>query len=226
MISHLFFTDDSLLFTKADDTNYMAVRQVLDNYAMASGHVVNLDKLALCFSPSLSDTESVRLAAIVGVKLVDWHENYLGLLCFTCRSKRKIFSEIIDRVWARIKGRGDNLLLVGEKEVLIKAMIQVIPAYAMSLFRLPKRLIFKNQRLCTRFWLGGNMENKKIHWCTWNWLCKPKMEGGLGFRDLETNMAFLAKQCWRIFKNPRSLAARVLEVLWMRQKGFCLVCLE
>jgi hypothetical protein len=39
-----------------------------------------------------------------------------------------------------------------------------------------------------------------------------KAQGGLGFRDLVIfNKALLAKQCWRLLKNPDSLVARILQ---------------
>ncbi|KAK2663019.1 hypothetical protein Ddye_001593 [Dipteronia dyeriana] len=52
-------------------------------------------------------------------------------------------------------------------------------------------------------------------------ICKPKCEGGLVFQDLESsNRAFLAKQEWRILKNPESLVARVLKGCYFKDCNF------
>ena len=41
-------------------------------------------------------------------------------------------------------------------------------------------------------------------------MCKSKIRGGLGFRNLQAfNLAMLAKQGWRLVMNPNSLVARI-----------------
>ena len=103
----------------------------------------------------------------------------------------------------------------GGRETLLKAVIQAIPTYAMNLFRLPARLIKEIHRLCSRFWWGGDDSNKKMHWCSWERLCWHKADGGMGFRDLSLfNKALLAKQAWRLYNYPSSLAARVMKGLY------------
>ncbi|GKV19445.1 hypothetical protein SLEP1_g29706 [Rubroshorea leprosula] len=72
-----------------------------------------------------------------------------------------------------------------------------------------------------RYWWGGGKDNHKIHWVEWRRLMRPKREGGLGFRSLhEFDMAMLAKQGWRLMREPNSLAGRVLKVKYFRRTDF------
>ncbi|KAK3182979.1 hypothetical protein Dsin_030265 [Dipteronia sinensis] len=106
-------------------------------------------------------SEAKRIASLIGIKLVECHEKYPGLICFSGRSERKLFVDIVDCVWGNINGWGEKLLSVGGKEILIKAVVQAVPLYAMNIFRFPKGLIMEIQILCTRLWWGNNSNRKK-----------------------------------------------------------------
>ncbi|KAL0444214.1 UNVERIFIED_CONTAM: putative mitochondrial protein [Sesamum latifolium] len=93
---------------------------------------------------------------------------------------------------------------------MIKSVLQSIPTYALSVFRLLDSLLNEIQSMIALFF-WDNKDKRKIHWISWHQLCKSRKDGGLGFRQLRAfNSALLAKQFWRLLTNPSSLITQVL----------------
>ena len=111
-----------------------------------------------------------------------------------------------------LQGWKEKLLSQVGREVLIKSMIQAIPTYSMSCFKLLKWLIQEIVTLIRKFWqvYGGN--NRKIHQIRWEHLCKAEEVGGMVFKEIEKfNDALLAKQVQRMMNNHDSLCYRGLK---------------
>ena len=51
--------------------------------------------------------------------------------------------------------------------MLIKAVIQVIPTYAMGCFKLPVGLCDEIKGLNRRFWWGNGGDKRKVNWLNW-----------------------------------------------------------
>jgi hypothetical protein len=138
-------------------------------------------------------------------------DKYLGLPAMVGVDRSDSFQFLVDRVCQRINGWKEKILSSGGKEVLLKAIAQAIPSYAMSVFKIPKQICKGITTTMSNFWWGDGADRKRMHWLVWWKLCIPKMQGVMGFRDMECfNLALLAKQVWRLLAEPESLCARVL----------------
>lgn len=111
---------------------------------------------------------------LLNLNVVQGHSIYLGLPTFSIRQKRIQFGYIRDRVQRKLAGWKNRSFSAGGKEVLIKSVIQAVPTFAMSCFRLPESIGADINRLCAGFWWGDEEDHKKMHWAKWVDLCRPK----------------------------------------------------
>jgi hypothetical protein len=112
----------------------------LDIYEKASGQKLNRDKTSIFFSKNTKVATKAQLMLVIGVSLTRQYEKYLGLLAIIGRSCVGAFSGIKGMIRERINGWNEKFLLQAGKGVLLKAVIQAIPIYTMSVFQLPKTL--------------------------------------------------------------------------------------
>jgi hypothetical protein len=80
----------------------------------------------------------------MGVTNTNSMEKYLGLPPMIGRSKRAAFEDIKTRVWKRVQGWKEKLLSQAGREVLVKAVLQSIPTYTMSCFKIPTSSMLRN----------------------------------------------------------------------------------
>ena len=219
--THLLFADDSLVFARASSNDCRNLKGIFYCYAAASGQVFNFEKSSMFFSSSISQIQREEYKNIFGLNVVTKHEKYLGLPSMVGRRKINFFNEIKLRVLSKLSSWQSKNFSCGGKEVLIKAVVQAIAAYAMSVFKIPQGLCEDIEKAISRFWWGSSDTHRSIHWARWERLCHAKIRGGIGFRDFSCfNQALIAKQGWRILHNPDSLMAQILKAKYFKHSSF------
>jgi hypothetical protein len=123
------------------------------------------------------------------------NEKYLGMPSDMGKSLNGAFKYLKERVWKQVQAWLEQLLSMGGKDVLIKAVIQAIPTFSMSCFKMPRGLCKHINSLIRYLWWGSKEGKRRTHWVSWEVMCSPKSMGGLGFHDIKLfNLALLAKQ--------------------------------
>jgi hypothetical protein len=162
----------------------------------------------MMFSANAKRSTKRILLQALGLRAETTEGKYLGLPTYVGRSKAKCFAYIKDKILKRLMGWKEKLMSMAAKEILIKAVAQTIPTYAMTCFDLSKSLCDDICNLICQYWWSQNSEEQRMHWVGWEKIKLPKEEGGLGFRDLHSfSLAMLARQSWHLIQSPDSLCA-------------------
>ena len=157
--------------------------------------MINREKSAIMFSPNTRRNERDEVMQELAIAKETMNERFLGLPVFVGRSKTKVFAYLKECIWTRIQGWKEKMLSREGKEVLIKAVAQAIPTFAMGCFDITKEICDQISMMICKYWWSNQDKENKMHWIKWEKLTTPKGEGGLGFRDIHAfNLAMLAKQ--------------------------------
>ena len=105
---------------------------------------------------------------------------------------------------------------------MIKSVLQAIPSYVMSLFRLPNTLLDEIEKMMNAFWWGhGGSSNRGLNWLSWEKLSVHKNNGGMGFKDLAAfNVAMLGKQGWQLQTNSESLVSKIFKARYYPNSSY------
>ena len=200
-----------MFFLNTDEESCSTLLHILHQYKISSGQLINASKSSISFSAKTPQVIRQRVKLHLGIEKEGGTGKYLGLPEHFGRRKKDLFTGIVDRIRCKAVSWSSRQLSSAGKLVMLKAVLTVVPSYAMTCFLLPISLCVRIQSTLTRYWWDASPEKKKMCWVAWDKLTKPKALGGLGIRDIQAfNKALLAKLAWRIITKPGCLLARVL----------------
>ncbi|GKB12253.1 hypothetical protein Tco_0846176, partial [Tanacetum coccineum] len=146
---------------------------------------------------------------------------YLGVPLISKRLYIKDCLLLIDKAKKRILDWKNKSLSFAGRLQLIKSVISSMQVYWASMFILPVSIANEIEKLMRDFLWNFGVFKKGKSKVNWNSVCKPKVEGGLGIKSLETwNIALMSKHVWNIITQKESLWVRWVNTYRLKGRSF------
>ena len=133
----------------------------------------------------------------LGFKKTNDLDRYRGANIIQGRVNRYTFKNTIDKIKAKLSDwKAKNLSLAG-RVTLANSVLQVMPIYPMLTAKFPALTCNEIDKLIKNFIWGSDEASLKMHLVSWEVLCQPKCNGGLGIRSAkDMNTLLLMKLGW------------------------------
>ncbi|XP_074271179.1 uncharacterized protein LOC141595105 [Silene latifolia] len=129
---------------------------------------------------------------------------------------------LVDKVVSRIKAMGSRHISYAGRAILISSVFSTLHNYWACIFIIPKTVIRKIDSICKDFIWCGKTTRDSPALVDWEKLCRPKKQGGLGFKNLMIwNLAVIAKYVWWIENKEDHLWVKWVHAIYIRDKSWC-----
>ncbi|CAK8576940.1 unnamed protein product [Lathyrus sativus] len=119
---------------------------------------------------------------------------FLGLTVGGNHRRVSFWKSIISCFMARLSPWNGRLLSIGGKVTLINYVLMNLIIHHLSFFDAHAKMIQYIASIHRNFLWSGSMEKRSMAWVSWKTLCKLKVNGGFGIKDIGLfNRALLTK---------------------------------
>ena len=91
----------------------------------------------------------------------------------------------------------EGLFSLGGRLTLVQDCLSSFPIYFLSLFKIPVGVAKRLEKMMRDFLWSGSGESSRDHLVSWEVVCKPNSQGGLGIVNLwSENISLEGKWLW------------------------------
>ena len=209
-INILQYADDTVFVGEAVWDNIHAIKAILRGFELASGLKINFAKSQ--FGVIGDGVNWAREAANnLNCRQLECPFLYLGIPIGANPSSQLVWEPIITKFKSKLAKWAQKNISMAGKVTLINSVLNALPIYLLSFFKIPQKVVKKLISLQRNFLWGGDIDQKKIPWVKWTDLCLPKADGGLGIKDISKfNSALMGRWLWAFASDQQQLWARVI----------------
>ncbi|GJQ91492.1 RNA-directed DNA polymerase, eukaryota [Tanacetum coccineum] len=182
-ISHLFYADDAVFVGEWSEVNLVNLVRILDCFYLTSGLKINLHKSQV-LGVGVPRVIVDQGASLIGCDVLHTPFKYLGVTVGDCMSRCSAWVSTVQKIKARLSKWKSKTLSVGGRLTLLKSVLGAVPLYTMSLYKVPKGVLFEMESIRSNFFKGGDQLDKKITWVAWDKVLSSKKKEGLGVSSL------------------------------------------
>jgi hypothetical protein len=148
--SHTFYADDLMIFCKGKLSGLNALKSLFDSYAVESGQIINNSKSTI-YSGSITPGRLNLIVQLLNFKIGTVPFNYLGVPIFKGKPKTCHLQPIADKIKMKLSAWKASLLTMAGRVQLVKAVIQSMMIYSITLYSWPISLIKEVERNIRNF---------------------------------------------------------------------------
>lgn len=209
-VTHLLFADDLLVFSDGSCHSIFGIKGVMRIFKSWTGLDINPTKSEI-FLGGYADIEASVLSDLSGFKRGSFPTRYLGLPLNPSRLNFESLQPFLERVTNKLHSWTVKCLSFAGKIRMVTSVIYGMVNFWSSVFTLSKQFYAKVDSLCSAFLWNNKTTSAVGARVSWESICKPKQEGGLGIRKLEDYQSvFQLKRVWNYFSSGESLWSRWL----------------
>jgi len=194
-LTHQQFVDDTMLQGLPTVKEALVYNQILKEISLATGMEVNLSKSKIFFL-NINIAIQRKISRILGFQRDSLPTKYLGIPLIARPMHKSIWEPVLNKLQDKVKNWTFRVLNVARRLVMIKAVLQSIPFFMLSTLLAPKGVLEQFRSIQTYFLWSKQETKKKWALVSWDKICKPKRQGGLGLDGQEILNKVLGAKLW------------------------------
>ncbi|KAI0488417.1 hypothetical protein KFK09_028248 [Dendrobium nobile] len=220
-VSHLFYTDDILVFSKAIVSEVKKVKKIVSNFCNWNGQSINASKSLLIFGKHTNRRRKNKISSILQFKVVK-EFTYLGVKITLRRKVVSDFQNLMEVASNKLNTWGKNCISLEGKLVLVKSTFLSLPMFLSSISPVPISILKEFDKVCRSFLWNKTNGRTGLHYVSWELLCKSKNEGERGLFSAISRIGPLqAKFAWECLMKPNSLLNQIIKGKKISNQSSC-----